>query len=391
MRDLAEVAYTAHEEEMHAASLRLAAALEADGESHPVGDIQTWDELDELETEIWVEVEAEFGRLVDAEPAPLEVVRYELQSPLEGPKKVNGEALPRGKWPKPAQVFDVRTPTAADCLSAEACDDHDAREFRIIFECMKPRDNGRWAWRHFEELDEEDLLEIRRLVLGGRERLEGRLYEAYRAVSEKLWAVDTAAELHPDDVEAFRALEQERDEPRPEVLTAINSAAAAEDHEQRARVEGPAKWLAAPSWEQVMVTGDPNRYVWTTIAYAMATATNDGAERLAMFGPDVPPELTPRGGMRAKELIAMRRGDTYEEKMVQLVASLCGVSVAALKRARVDDYERLFMAGRSWLGNRRGEKRAAKKRATAAGSAVSTPTSQPSPTGSASSMPSHSP
>lgn len=370
--DLAEVAYNAWAGEMTLAAER---AADADPESE-VEFPASWHELDDLESAVWIAVEAEYQRMVSeapkSHPPP---ATYTLANPLPGPRKANGESLPRGKWPKTSSTFEVRVARAADCLAAEQYDEAE-REYRIVNECMKPL-NGRWSWSNWTELDSADITALRRLVFTSGERLDGRLYEVYRAEMHERFAVELAATLHRDDVAAFRVLE-ERGQRREQVLAALTKAAelpagagdlaaeAPEGNAERTRWEGDAEWPEMPAWPDVLLRGLPSRYLWLNISLALASSSETG-ERVRLFSPGLPRELVAQSvGMRGKDLIAMRRGKVPEDKMLSLVASLSGVPRDDLLRTNVDDYERLFLTGQRWLGNRQRE-RATRPSATALG------------------------
>lgn len=396
--DLAEVAYTAWAEEHHAARRRAAAG----GAEVVFDDLPTWAEAEDAP--VWVAVEAEFVRQVQAGqsmPAPVE---YTLEMPLPEMRRSNGEALPPGKYPVSARTFEVRRPTATDCLAAEQKDGAE-RDFRVIYSCLKPKmgRTGMWTWSLFEQIEEGDLGKLEELVLDGRERLEGHLYEAWRAAAEELWAVEAVSRMElRAEVVAHVELEQGRHAPRHVVLKALEERlvaltdssadeakagdAEAGDAEAKEGVggvedetqefEGEAGWLEAPTWTDVVLAGAPDRYVWMQVAFALCTATEDGHDELRLFTPGLPAKLRPRGHMNARDHMAIRRGKTGEEQALNLVASLCGVEAETLRRARIDDYERIFMAGLRWRGNLQRE-RAARMNGGPSGSPKSSAKSRP--------------
>lgn len=358
--DLAEVAFTAWAEEMAAATNSIQQRLDDDFVPF---DLVTWAELDDDESEPWIDVEQEFRRLRDAEPVEREPVEYELQVELPGLRKKTGAPL-TGRVPKPPRKFKVRSAVAGDCLAAEEFDNSD-RECRIIYACMQPvaGTGSLWDWRHFGDLDVDDLMELRRLVFTG-PRLDGQLYEAWRRAALRQYALEAVKSLHPDDVPAFLELERNGDA-RQVVLAALDKQMSS-PADNLARWTGPVEWPDVPSWETVYLTGSPNRYIWMKVAFALASAAESG-ERLLLFSTGLPREVVPVERMRAKDIIAMNAQGTAEAKMLALVASLSGTPMATLKDAAVDDYERLYLTGMAWLGNRQRE-RVTKRRGSPRGS-----------------------
>jgi len=342
--DLAEVAYTAWADQMSAAARRLAAEIGPEFDPVFPG---AWSDLDDDECATWVRVEAEFLRLVDEVPSAPQPVLYTLATPLPGPRLVSGREL-KGKFPVTASTFDLRPGTAADCLAAEK---HDAaeREYRIVCACMKPT-NGRWSWKNLMDADAEDLFGLRRAVLTAGARLDGRLYEVYRASELERFAIELVSKLHPDDIPSFLNLEMVA--PRESVLVALRSAAESRGDADldRERWEGVAEWPDMAPWSDVLLRGAPNRYVWLRVAQALASASDDG-HRLRLFSPGLPRELVARPKMIGGDVVEMLKGDVEEDKMLRLVASRCGVPRADLLRANIDDYERIFLFGELLLGN----------------------------------------
>jgi hypothetical protein len=341
--DLAEVAYTAWADQMVAATKRLRDELGPDVEFSLPG---AWAELDEVESQTWIAVEAEFQRAVDETPVGAPPVSFTLSSPVPGPAGRDGTPL-KGKFPKTASTFDIRAATAADCLAAEKQEKAE-RDYRIACACMKPKDGGRWSWHELMKVDAADLEELRRLALTHGPRLDARLYEAYRAAELERFAVELVDKLHPADLPEFVALE-EREGRRERVLAALATARESDEGADRERWEGEPCWPDMPGWNDVFLQGAPNRYIWMRIAEALASA-GEGV-RLRLFSPGLPRELVARSKMIARDTVEMLKGEVPEDGMLRLVASRCDVPREDLLRATIDDYERIFLFGARLQGN----------------------------------------
>lgn len=320
------------------------------------GDAATpWDMVDERESSIWVAVEHAYLEAVAETPQEGDAsVVYDLQRPREVALAPGVKSLPPSMLP--AKSLKIRRPLAGDMIDVERYESAE-RQYRVVNACLSPV-TGRFLWRHFENLDVDDMQEIRRIVDCHWPSLLAKLYSAWRTAVLEVEAVEFVDELHPDDAPAFIELERDRDVPRGSVLRALESLQTSgrpDGETPPERWEGPADWAEheVPEWEDVSAAGGTDKFVWTAVGLHLAT--EGGEESLALFSPGVPRKLVPRERLTAKDMMAMQRGETWEARLVNLAGSLCGVDPDVLRRMTLDDYERVIMATGAWLGKRQRE------------------------------------
>ncbi|GEM_PF-3747745 len=350
--------------------------------------LEAWDAIKEESTRPWVAVGLLYEELCSSDPdkGP-ESYPFELAYPVLGPVLNDGTLASSRGLPTPASSFTIRRPLAADAFALEQYDEEE-REFRLVAACMtKTETRSRFNFQLFGKFDFEDVLEIRRHVLCGWESLEGALYGAWRESALLVEALILVQDLHPEDAECFLRMETMGPEPRDEVVSALRSRSELGDVGEE-RWEGKIAWPGAadiPDWETLRLQGSPLRWIWHSVALSLATSGE--VDSIQLFSPGVTRRLTPLARLRVKDVVALRRGDSEEEKMINLAATLCGVEVADLHRLVLDDYERLVRTAQEWLGKRqrektrsrtplRGSKGSTKPSASSAGASVS---SSPSP------------
>lgn len=347
------------------------------GEDEP---ILLWEELSDEQTRPWIAVESRFLDLRDGDlEAGPQSIDYELTYPLPEIVDEKGRSAAGTKLRKRATKFSIRRPTAADSIRVQEFSEEE-RDLRLAFACMS-WEASRFSWDDFQELDFEDIAEIKAIALAGWSTLESEIYEAWREPAERVADLEVIAKLHPEDVPAFLAFEREHKN-RAEVIDALEQRGEAEPADEE-RWAGEAGMCWTESWTALVRRDAGLKWVWFHVARALARAADD-SDSIALFTPGVRRILTPKiDRIRGKEILAMRSASNDEERMLAFAASICAADLSELMKLSLDDFMRVALtAQRTWLPNRQRE------RGSGRGSSGGKQTSPASPTASEASSPS---
>lgn len=359
-------------------------AYEAWAENIPRDDddpILLWEELSDEQTRPWIAVERRFVELRDGDlEAGPDAIDYLLAFPLPEIVDDKGRSHAHSKLRKRASKFQVRRPAAADSIKVQEFEPEE-RDLRLAFACLSWPSNTRFGWDDFQELEFDDIAEIKALVLAGWPSLESELHEAWREPAELVADLELVANLHPEDAPGFLVFEREHKN-RAEVIAVLEHRVDAEPAEEE-RWQGEIGLAWTESWTDLVRREASLKWVWFQVARALARASGEN-ESIALFTPTVRRELTPKiDRIRGKEILAMRRASNDEERMLAFAASICGVDLGELMKLELGDFMRVALtAQREWLPNRQREKGSGR------GSSGGKQTSPASPTASVASSPS---